>query len=377
MSDQQRITGLYQAGNGSHTVKADAWITDQQVRILQQDSSALLASARHGDYQFSEAIAGLPVDLIFTDSSRFIPDDASLRWKHLSKGQTLTEWLESHWSTVLAAALFLPLFLWLMVTEIIPASSDFVAMNLPDVVGEELGAQSLEIIDRVYMDPSELDAQAQDDIRQRWHGILQQLDIPPERYSLQFRSWALGANAMALPDGTVIVTDSIARLMQHNPQQLDAVLLHEIGHVEHRHSLKILTQSTITSMLFVMMFGDVEGMGEIILGAGSSLMQASFSRDMERDADQFAFSELQHLGRSPQDFADAMRALEASHREDIFPPSDASDSSADNPDETCEDHCAGRNSPPGFFDYLSSHPATEERIQAAEALARKLDVQQH
>ncbi|MAD44761.1 MAG: peptidase [Oceanospirillaceae bacterium] len=365
MNDQHSVTGLYQAGNSSHSTPARAMVTERQVVIYQQQGGQPVMSAVHGDYRFSEAIAGLPVDLIFADNSRFIPDDAGYRWKHLSKSQTITEWLETHWSAVLVAAVFLPFFLWFMVAVVIPASSNVVAESLPQVVADELGQQSLTIIDAAYMEPSELAASEQENIRQRWHDILQRLNIPPDTYSLQFRRWNHGANAMALADGTVIVTDSIARLMKDNPQQLDAVLLHEIGHVEHKHSLKILTQSTVTSLLFAMMFGDVEGMGEIMLGAGTGLAQASFSRDMERDADQFAFQELQSLGRSPQDFADAMRALEASHPLRI---------AAGQSD--CTQDCDNNSTEPGFFDYLSSHPATEERIRAAEALAEKQKMQQ-
>jgi len=371
MSDQQTITGLYQVGNGSHNEPATALVTDQQVVIRSQQNGSTLTSAHHGDYQFSEAIAGLPVDLIFPDNSRFIPDDASLRWKHLSKGQTITEWLESHWSAVLAAALAVPAFIWLMVSVVIPATSDVVAEALPDVVAQELGEQSLEIIDRLYMDPSELDPAVQADISARWQSILERLQLPQQRYSLQFRSWNNGANAMALSDGTVIVTDSIALLMQDHPEQLDAVLLHEIGHVEHKHSLKILTQSTITSLLFTMMFGDVEGIGEVVLGAGTGLMQASFSRDMERDADHFAFDELQTLGRSPRDFADAMRALEAAYR--FVPPADGEDSSDEIADEECDTNCESQKNFKKAFNYLSSHPDTDERIRAAEKLAEEIE----
>src|SRR5690606_30236608 len=95
--------------------------------------------------------------------------------------------------------------------------------------------------------------------------------------------------------------------------QLLAVMLHEIGHVEHRHSLQLVARSTAMSMLFALMFGDIEGAGELVLGAGSSLLQNSFSREMEREADHFALQQLQQLGIPPQAFANAMETLRHEH----------------------------------------------------------------
>src|SRR5437764_1298137 len=59
----------------------------------------------------------------------------------------------------------------------------------------------------------------------------------------------LGANALALPDGTIVVTDWMVRLVQTRDNRLDdagkdqlaAVLAHEVGHIEHRHTARAMT----------------------------------------------------------------------------------------------------------------------------------------
>ena len=353
MASDSVIRGLYQAANSSASCPALVTILNGNILLNHSDEQGEILFAPAGDYQFGDAVPGLPVELIFADGSRFIPDDIHLRWQQLGHKPGIIEWLERHWSAVLAAMLLVPAFMWLMITQVIPAGSNAVAGLLPDVVARQLGSQSLAIIDRTYMNPSELSDTEQQVISQRWQHLLTTLNIPAENYRLEFRSWSGGPNAMALPDGTVIVTDAIARLMAAQPEQLDAVLLHEIGHVEHKHSLKILSQTTAMSLMFTMMFGDVEGIGELLLGAGTSFAQASFSRDMESDADQFAFRELQTIGRTPQDFADAMKTLAQHYRPDaeLAEPEDDEKS---------------------LFDYLRSHPATTERIAAAEALAKEM-----
>jgi Zn-dependent protease with chaperone function len=175
----------------------------------------------------------------------------------------------------------------------------------------------------------------------------------------------MGANAMALPDGSIIVTDDIVTLMEQDPNALIAVLLHEIGHVEHQHSLKMVAQTTATTMLFAMMFGDINGAGELILGAGTGLLQTAFSRDMEREADEFSHQNLPKFDISPAAFADAMTLLVNSHS--------AAFASTDDEDGTDEESSGEKNNSEianslnHWLQYLSTHPDTQERIDTARS----------
>ena len=71
------------------------------------------------------------------------------------------------------------------------------------------------------------------------------------------------------------------------------------------------------------------------------LLETGFSRDHEREADAFAFDLLRRTGRSPADFAAIMARLAEHHGE------------------------AGG----GPVSYLSTHPASEDRIRAARDAA--------
>ncbi len=356
------VKGIYQLSSSSQIYKASASFSagtvaeneaaaditaETTVHIVSDDGQPLRTYAMD-TVCYGDVLPGLPVELIFPDDARFIPLDAGFRWPGMSRMHVLPAWLEQHWLAVAGAALLVPLFVWLMVSRVIPASADIAAELLPPVVAQELGEQTMILLDKTYMQPSSISAQQQQEIRRRWQQLLTQLSLPADTFTLQFRDWDHGANAMALANGHIILTDDIVELMADHPHELDAVMLHEIGHVEHKHSLKVLAEATAMSIMFAMMFGDIEGAGEMILGAGTSLVQSAFSRDMEREADEFAFTSLQQLHRSPEDFANALRLLTAQQ-------------------QRSQQECQGENDQEkDIFDYLNSHPDSGERIRAAE-----------
>jgi len=103
-------------------------------------------------------------------------------------------------------------------------------------------------------------------------------------------------NAFALPGGKIYLLDGLLQKAQ-NPDELAAILAHELGHVKHRDGLRKLVQTGGTSFLIGLLFGDVTGAGAALF-AGRSLLDASYSRDVERDADTFASQTMRKLGRS-------------------------------------------------------------------------------
>jgi predicted Zn-dependent protease len=145
-------------------------------------------------------------------------------------------------------------------------------------------------------------------------------------------SEAIGANAMALQASTIIVTDGLVQLAQDDREIL-GVLAHEAGHIDRRHNLRGLIQNSLISMLLALVVGDVSA---IAATASSSLLEASYSRDLEREADAYAI-EILRANRIPlKHLADMLRRLETS---------------------------AGIVGTSSALRYLSTHPATDERIR--------------
>ena len=104
-------------------------------------------------------------------------------------------------------------------------------------------------------------------------------------------------NAFALPGGRIYLLDGLLQRAR-SPDELAGILAHELGHVQHRDGMRRLIQTGGTSFLFGLLFGDVTGAGPVIF-VSRSMLDASYSRDAERNADAFAVGVMHKLGRSP------------------------------------------------------------------------------
>ena len=121
-----------------------------------------------------------------------------------------------------------------------------------------------------------------------------EIDTPldPQVISVSF------PNAFALPGGKVYVTDTLIQRAR-NVDEVAGVVAHELGHVKHRDNLRKIIQNGGSSFLVGLLFGDVMG-GTAVIFATRSLIDSSYSRDAERDADRFAGDVMHKLGRSPK-----------------------------------------------------------------------------
>jgi len=111
-------------------------------------------------------------------------------------------------------------------------------------------------------------------------------------------------NAFALPGGKIFLLDGLIQKAE-SPDEIAGVLAHELGHVKHRDHLRQLIQTGGTSFLFGLLFGDVSGAGAVIF-ASRTLLNASYSREAEQNADNFAIDVMHKLGRSPKPMGDLL-----------------------------------------------------------------------
>ena len=125
---------------------------------------------------------------------------------------------------------------------------------------------------------------------------------------LHFHSGRLGANAFALPGGTIVVTDELVALLEGRDELLLGVLGHEAGHVSHRHGMRALVQSTLLGSITALAFGDFSSM---LAGAPALLGHLAYSRNFEREADGEAIRLLQASGLSPELMVTVFERLQA------------------------------------------------------------------
>ena len=235
----------------------------------------------------------------------------------------------------------------------IPAFSDYVTELLPAEVDTMIATGALEALDDGIFAPSKLAEAEQNAIRERFKRL-----VPPNaktNFQIYFRSGGfIGANAFALPDGSVVVTDQLIALSTHQ-DELGSVLLHEIGHVIHRHSLRQMIRHSWLAVLGLLIIGDVSSVGSLVLALPSVLVQSAYSREFESEADDYALERMHDIGLNPLHFANFMERIErcAFQQEDKLPECVRGDAK----DETNAKTDGG-----GWLKYLSTHPANAQRI---------------
>lgn len=104
-------------------------------------------------------------------------------------------------------------------------------------------------------------------------------------------------NAFALPGGHSYYFSALLKETQ-SADEFAGVMAHELGHVVHRHGMEQLISTSATGLLIGFILGDMTGIS--VAGAvGAALIDNSFSRDAERQADRFAADVAKRMAFQP------------------------------------------------------------------------------
>ncbi len=222
----------------------------------------------------------------------------------------------------------------------IPSLARRVAFAVPPVTEASLGKETLAMLDKLVMKPSELPAARQREVAALFGRM--RPDLPGGReYRLEFRaSDRIGANAFALPSGIIVVTDGLIKLAKSD-DEIAGVLAHEAGHVRYRHALRHVLQNSGTGLLVAAVTGDILSITSLSATLPTALIDAKYSRDFEREADDAAVAYLKRRQIPPKVYAVMLERLQAEH--------DKKD--------------GGKGKGEGIGDFFSSHPETEERVR--------------
>lgn len=318
-------------------------VVDPDGRILTQSPmAAVVVSSRLGNtprtLAFSEAVFETDdndaVDRLFAGSNRV---------------GALLHRLESHLvSVAIAAVMTLGCIYW-AVTAGIPAAASHIAFALPAEVVNQIGASSLDLLDELQLEPTELSELELAHVR----AVLAPHFLGRE-HSLHFRKW--WPNALALPNGSIVFTDGLVDLIESD-EELIAVAYHELGHVENRHFLRSSIQASTIGIALFLITGDVTNM-DLLVTVPALLANFAYSREAELEADRYAM--------------DAMFAngIDIAHLKNILLKLERYAGAFDDTDETDDsDNTTGVDE--SLFSktsrYLSTHPSTAERMELIDA----------
>jgi predicted Zn-dependent protease len=182
----------------------------------------------------------------------------------------------------------------------LPVAAQAALAAVPASVDRDLGRAALDgLVQRGWLQPSERPAAEQQRLRAAFAAAIARADAgrstPP--HEVRFHKSRIGPNALALPGGQIIVTDELVALVDGREDVLVGVLAHELGHVRHRHGMRLVTQAALLGAATGALYGDFSA---LLAGVPALLGHLGYSRGFEREADLEALRVLQANGIEPK-----------------------------------------------------------------------------
>ncbi len=268
--------------------------------------------------------------------ARLIVEDHVLiaRCPHIDRRPPVqNRWKLAGWAVAAVASVAL------IITVLVPAMADQLARYIPPegerALGETTLTQIREAMDETGMDPiatceAPAGRAALDRMTARFHAVMP-ADQPLTVLVLDHPM----INAFALPGGYVVFFRGLIDTAE-TPEEVAAVLAHEIGHVVSRDPTRHALRSAGSIGVLGLLFGDFAG-GTVVLFLAERLIEAQYSQQAEIDADAFAYDALTRADLPPAALATMFERLREEGGE-----------------------------PPAILSHFMSHPELTERITAAE-----------
>lgn len=203
----------------------------------------------------------------------------------------------------------------LVAWRVYPAVANAAVQLVPARVDQRLGQWSLaSLIDDATLQPSRIAPGLAHEARQVLAEVTPAHPRLPVRLHLAY-SPKIGVNAMALPDGTIVVTDQLIRSLAGRLPTLRAperaalagILAHEIGHIQARDSMHGLVASSLMQTMSATVFGDFDDLAK----SSAGLVRLHYARGQEAAADSWAIDRLKQLNLPLTPLAQWLDGVEA------------------------------------------------------------------
>ena len=336
------IEGRYFQPEMARSEPAKLWGERDDLRLVIGDDQTVhrpvLASV-------SDKLGNVPRKLTFVDGSVFEvaagADIDTLLGSHGHFFSRLSR-LEASWKFVSIAAVVTVGLLFGLYRYGLPALAAGAAAVTPTVVVTSMDRGTLETVDRLLLSETKTSTQKQEEVQALFDDVAKASGHTNPPLRLLFRNGGpVGANAFALPGGTIVITDQLIEKAKSD-DEIAGVLAHEIGHVAGQHSLKQLYRVLGIGFMIGVIGGDSGQLVDDVVSQASALQTFAYTREFEADADRQSVETMIRAGRDPLAFVDLLDRI-----------------GGDRPgsDET---------------GWLDTHPGNKDRRAATEALAKKL-----
>ncbi len=308
---------------------------DLQISGAGQEQNVAVANVR-----VSDRLGAVPRYLylpngctIETADNNFV--DAWLAGQKRGRLVALLHWLELRSKVAATATVLLVAVVAVTIGWALPVLARRAAMAVPASVEAQAGQAALLTLNRI-LSPTQLDFADKVRVQNQLDRLVKTRGLPIAS-RLEFRSTGgKTPNAFALPGGIIVVTDELV-LLATRDEELAAVLAHEMGHWQNRHGLQSILRGSSALLVVSTVTGDLSTLTTFAGTIPFLLLQRGYSREFEAEADAYAMDLLRAARIDPRHFASILKKLEDSR------PTSGAD-----------------------FTYLSTHPATAERIKAID-----------
>lgn len=346
-SGRAAVAGHWLAPHSSRKLKASLFKADDLFFRVSDETGKELARALVSEVKVSDRVGSIPRRVSMPDGSTFETRDNDtidrLLKDHRSTGAGLVDGLERFRPRLVIVVALVAALGFALYRYALPIMVEVAVIVTPDAVPELMSQAALESLDRTIFEESTLDPDKRSEIIRGFTALAALSERGAAGHNLHFRGGgAVGPNAFALPDGTVILTDELVALAPDDIDMVLGVLAHEIGHVHHDHSLRRLYRAAGVAGLILLIGGDIGAGAEDLLVQGSALLALSYSREHESEADKYSIELMAKAGRDPEAIARFFELIVEEFGDQ------------------------------GDMDFLSTHPATAARIAAARRYAMEL-----
>jgi len=181
--------------------------------------------------------------------------------------------------------------------------------------------------------------------------------LPDKRYDYKFYiSDDPQLNAFALPGGVIVINSGLI-FAADSAEELLGVLGHEIVHIRQQHGIRNLISSAGSYLILSAILGDASGLMAVVIDSAPLLLNQGYSRQFETEADQLGFNILLAANIDPNDLPRFFKKLLAKEQRML----------ADIEDKE------QRSLIEAGLGFLSSHPATQQRIDNLQKQAAGIE----
>ncbi|MEM9332622.1 MAG: M48 family metallopeptidase [Pseudomonadota bacterium] len=308
-SNRETLDGRFYFPGSSASVAAE---------LRSQNGSVRVTVAETGELHFPELrevadrLGSIPRKIYFTDGGVFECSDNDAVDELFGKNRHFATRLtraESSWKFVLVATVLTISALFGIYRYGMPAAAGFAAKHTPSAIVAAIDAGARDTVDRLIFSPSALPDDRKEALLALFEEVVEASGHAEPKAQLLFRDGGrLGPNAVALPGGTIILTDQLEALA-NNDDELAGVFAHEIGHVAERHSLRQIYRILGLTFMISLVGGDSGQIVEEVVGQAVLLETFSYTREFEYAADTYSVKVMHRLDRDPVAFVNLLDRL--------------------------------------------------------------------